>query len=288
MELLNAPPTGEKLKEIRIAYNLTKREMSNVLGVTTQTLRFYERGQRCVPYKHVKRINRLLSTPVPSVLPSCEELRSMRTSRGLTLKQVAEAFGVALSSISAYEKGLAPIPADLPDCIRGLSEPKDTPVSTEEPSPLTALPNALQQIAQRRKEEREFWLQLGHAITPSELRRLRQARGLSQQKLAERIGILQSSLHCYETGRMRIPEGLPEKIIELFPYRTITPAELRQLRHITKYSQASITEALHLKSNTLKIYEAGRSKNSCEISDKIMEFFQQRAEAILSAEETKK
>ena len=33
MKQLEAPPSGEELKEIRLAYNMTKKEMGEVLGV---------------------------------------------------------------------------------------------------------------------------------------------------------------------------------------------------------------------------------------------------------------
>jgi len=42
MKYLAAPPSGEELKEIRLTYKLSKREMGEVLGVTASAVAFYE------------------------------------------------------------------------------------------------------------------------------------------------------------------------------------------------------------------------------------------------------
>ena len=128
MKQLEAPPTADELREIRLTYNLTPKELGEVLNVGPQTVRSYESGKTPFPWKHLKRINRLLSRPVPPTppCPPCpDELRLLRTSRGLTQKQVAEAFGLTYSSISNYERGLTPIPDGLPECIMELADPKD-------------------------------------------------------------------------------------------------------------------------------------------------------------------
>ena len=282
-KLLDAPPNGEELKEIRLAYNMTRKEMSELLGVGGSTLYFYEIGRHRVPYKHVKRLNRLLSTPVPPAAHaslSGDELRFLRTSRGLSQQQVAEAFGVTHSSISDYERGKAPIPAGLPECITGMAVPKDELISPEEspaPCPLNVL---LQQNSQSREEERERWLQLGDSVTPAELRQLRQSRGLSLDELADGLGIPKSTLRSYEVGRFSMPKGIVEQTIEVYPYRTITPAELCSLRKALKLPQTYVAKILNFDSNVIQHYESGTRKISYELSRKLLEFFQERAETL--------
>lgn len=282
-KLLDAPPNGEELKEIRLAYNMTRKEMSELLGVGGSTLYFYEIGRHRVPYKHVKRLNRLLSTPVPPAAHaslSVDELRFLRTSRGLSQQQVAEAFGVTHSSISDYERGKAPIPAGLPECITGMAVPKDELISSEESPAPCPLNDLLQQISQSREEERERWLELGDSVTPAELRQLRQSRGLSLDELADGLGIPKSTLRSYEVGRIRTPKGIIEKIIESYPYRTITPAELSSLRKALKLPQVYIGKILNFDSNVVQHYESGTRKISYALSRKLLEFFQERAESL--------
>ena len=282
-KLLVAPPNGEELKEIRLAYNMSRKEMSELLGVGGSTLYFYEIGRHRVPYKHVKRLNRLLSTPVPPAAHaslSGDELRFLRTSLGLSQQLVAEAFGVTHSSISDYERGKAPIPAGLPECITGMAVPIDELISPEEspaPCPLNVL---LQQISQSREEERERWLQLGDSVTPAELRQLRQSRGLSLDELADGLGIPKSTLRSYEVGRFSMPKGIVEQTIEVYPYRTITPAELCSLRKALKLPQTYVAKILNFDSNVIQHYESGTRKISYELSRKLLEFFQERAETL--------
>ena len=282
-KLLDAPPNGEELKEIRLAYNMTRKEMSELLGVGGSTVYFYETGRCRVPYKHVKRLNRLLSTPVPPAAHaslSGDELRILRTSRGLSQQQVAEAFGVTHSAISDYERGKAPIPADLPECIKGMAIPKDELISSDDSPDPCPLNDLLQQISQSREEERERWLQLGDAVTPAELRQLRQSRGLSIEELADGLGIAKSTLRSYEVGRFSMPNGIVDQTIELYPYRTITPAELSSLRKTLKLPQVYIGKILHFDSNVVQHYESGTRKISYELSKRLLEFFRERAESL--------
>ena len=41
MKQLESPPSGEELKEIRLAYQLTKKEMGEVLHVSPDTVKSY-------------------------------------------------------------------------------------------------------------------------------------------------------------------------------------------------------------------------------------------------------
>lgn len=280
---LDAPPSGEELKEIRLAYNMKRKDMCKVLGVSRATLSAYENGQRSIPYRHVKRINRLLSTPEPPTMNPAlkgDELRLLRTSRGLSQQQVAEAFGVTHSAISYYERGVLPIPTGLLECIKGMAVPKDELISPEESPTPCPLNDLLQQISQSRAEERERWLKLGDSVTPAELRQLRQSRGLSLDELADGLGIPKSTLRSYEVGRIRIPKGIVEKTIEVYPYRTITPSELSSLRKALKLPQIYIGKILNFDSNVVQHYESGTRKISYVLSKRLLEFFQERAETL--------
>ena len=44
MKQLDAPPSAEERKEIRLAYKLTKKEMGEVLGVSSFTVSSYQKG----------------------------------------------------------------------------------------------------------------------------------------------------------------------------------------------------------------------------------------------------
>ena len=277
MKQLEAPPTADELREIRLIYNLTPKEMGHVLNVGPQTVKSYESGKTPFPWKHLKRINRLLSKPVPPTPPcppSPDELRLLRTSRGLTQKQVAEAFGLTYSSISNYEHGLTPIPVGLPECIKELAAPKEYLL---QPGKSTAR-ELLRRIDESRRAECEQWLRQADQVGPAELRRLRLSRGLSENNLSKMLGISKPILHFYEHGSRNIPQGLVRKILELCPDRVVTPSEITELRCTLGLKQSETGAAIGLTRNAIGYYEAGKRKISYKVSKKIMEFYREQVE----------
>lgn len=60
-------------------------------------------------------------------------------------------------------------------------------------------------------DDKRFFKELGRRIA-----HLRQQAGLSQQAVADRLGIAQQTLAHYEVGRLRLPVSLLPKLAELF------------------------------------------------------------------------
>ena len=279
MKLLESPPSGDELKEIRLTYRLSIRQMGKVLNVTAQTIRSYEAGKTRFPCKHLKRLNRLLSQPVPPEPPaplSPDELYLLRTSRGLSQKQAADAFGISVTSIVNYEKGRTAIPAGLAECIKRLAEPKADTAPKEAPTH-TSAHEQLHNIYRRLKEEREKWHILPRDLTPSELRQYRLSRGLTEQKLGEMLGLPQSTLQSYESGRRTIPSGLAERLADLNLDAVIAPAEIRDLRLALGLSQSDVSAALGYSPSAIQLFEAGTRKISQSLSEKMLEYFREEA-----------
>ncbi len=289
MKLLESPPSGEELKEIRLAYRLTPKEMGEVLNVGPQTVKSYEAGKTRIPWKHLKRINRLLSKPVPPAPPpplSPEELRLLCTTRGLTQRQVAEAFGVTVTSISNYEKGYYSVPTGLEERIKGLAEPKAAalPMIADSRHPARQM---LEEYSKSRAEEREHWLSFAQEMNPAQLREFRLARGMSEKELANIVGISPSSLFLYESEKRPVPKGLTQKIIDLAPDAAISPSELRELRISLGLSQTELADFLGLTHAAITHYEAGTRKISHTLSEKILAYFRDEAKLELTCEEMK-
>lgn len=59
--------------------------------------------------------------------------------------------------------------------------------------------------------DKQFFKELGSRVA-----RLRKAQGLSQQAVADEIGIAQQTLAHYEVGRLRLPVSLLPKLAQLF------------------------------------------------------------------------
>ena len=62
-----------------------------------------------------------------------------------------------------------------------------------------------QQEVQREARQRAVW--------PGKVRRLRQSLGLSQQELADKLGVARVTVGRWERGRQR-PQGLARKVVE--------------------------------------------------------------------------
>ena len=64
---------------------------------------------------------------------------------------------------------------------------------------------AKREDAQRETRQRAVW--------PGKVRRLRQSLGLSQQELADKLGVARVTVGRWERGRQR-PQGLARKVVE--------------------------------------------------------------------------
>ncbi|MEX3843194.1 helix-turn-helix domain-containing protein [Paraburkholderia sp. BR10882] len=60
------------------------------------------------------------------------------------------------------------------------------------------------------EKDQEFFIELGERIAKA-----RRARGMTQQELAEALGIAQQTLAHYEVGRSRVPTSLLPPLVEL-------------------------------------------------------------------------
>ena len=221
----------------------------------------------------------------PLPLPP-NELRLLRTTRGLTQKQVAEAFGVSLTSIVNYEKGQTSIPSGLPECIKKMAEPKVALTSEIDASRRPAY-QLLEEYGRKRAEERAQWLSLIQEINPEQLREFRLSRGLSKIELASIVEVSPTSLFLYESGQQPIPKDLMQKIINLAPDAAITPSELRELRLSLGLSQADLADFLGLSKAMITRYEAGKQIITHILSEKILEYFQDEAKLGLTCDEMK-
>ena len=72
--------------------------------------------------------------------------------------------------------------------------------SPDEPMGLPMTPN-----------DKQFFKKLGSRVA-----QLRQQAGLSQQAVADQIGVAQQTLAHYEVGRLRVPVSLLPKLAQLF------------------------------------------------------------------------
>ena len=120
MKKRESPPSGQELKELRLQYGLTQKQLGEILGVTGVIVDYYETGRILFPEVHLEKLNRLLSAPLNSAptdsaaetfvpqpasepperspepgsplasTPSPAEIKALRMEHGLLQKDVAD------------------------------------------------------------------------------------------------------------------------------------------------------------------------------------------------------
>jgi transcriptional regulator with XRE-family HTH domain len=112
------------------------------------------------------------------------------------------------------------------------------------------------------KEERAFFAQLGARIA-----QLRKDQGLSQQSVADTLGIAQQSYAHYEVGRVRMPIAMLPQIAQLFGVST---DELLGTRGTDKAGKRGPTPKLQQQMERLHHLPKAKQKVVMEMLDGVL------------------
>ncbi len=138
---------------------------------------------------------------------SADQLLIWRKERGLSQGQLAKLMGVTPIYVSLMERGkrnVSPLMAEKLNLI--FSNPLvDTGEVSDQDSEILA-----KGTLKSRREEKEAAAQL---LTPERLRELRLARGLSQKKLADQVGVTATLIGLIELGKRGLSLGLAQKLL---------------------------------------------------------------------------
>ena len=180
---------GPALRRLRRERGLTQRQLAERSGVLQSVISWYETKPSYHPARSrlaalaraldvpEAELTRLLPRP-PAVTLVGRALRELREQRGLGRRQLAERSGVDRQLIAQYEiKGIQPSYEKLSALARVLRVPRGE------------LRGLLTQHGLRKRAS-----PFGQLV-----RKARLARGISRQELAQRVGLLPVTLHCYET-----------------------------------------------------------------------------------------
>lgn len=115
-EAIKQPKLGMLIKENRKAKKLSQRQLGEQIGVSYQTIAYWENGLRAPVPANLMRLAKALDKPndfffsrVPgpkndSTMSSfCENLRNYRKAYGISQVKLSEQTGIALNKIKAYE-----------------------------------------------------------------------------------------------------------------------------------------------------------------------------------------
>lgn len=113
---ISQPGLGKRIKESRKASGLTQRQLGERLGVSYQTIAYWEKDSRVPTLDHLTHLARELDKPDDFFLCNaqeeetntalqllCDRLRYYRSKRNLSQIKLAELAGIPFLEIVAYE-----------------------------------------------------------------------------------------------------------------------------------------------------------------------------------------
>lgn len=179
-----------KIRELRLSRGYTRSRLAAMLDIPYPTLTNYENGTRTPPLSTLVAVADLFGVTVDSLLGreaprenAHHQIAALRKSAGLSQAELAREFGIAQNTLSQYETGTRPLPAEISTkaaLLFGVSE-GDVHGTDDR---VECSPNTQSAIAER-------------------IRGRRVELGLSLQAAAEVSGISKSTLQRYETGGIR-------------------------------------------------------------------------------------
>jgi DNA-binding transcriptional regulator YiaG len=188
-QLKGARLTKRTLPALRKRFSLTQHELAKLLQVGVMTTGIWERGQSQPRRRNVARINALRSMTqeqvdaalgrrpaLPAMTP--QQIKSLRQKLGLSRQELGEHLGVAASAVKTWEQG------------------KSDPAARhrEGLAPIKAMSQEQVNAALRRQPAVP-------AMSPREIKGLRQKLGLAQGELAKLLGVWAVTVGTWERGR---------------------------------------------------------------------------------------
>ena len=268
-------PFGDLLRKRRLAQGLTREQLGDLIGVPAASLATYETTNTYPSAKYLSRLIEGLTTklgvdrtrlleqlyqPRRPMVPTAlgRRLRQLRSERGLTQKLFAVGAGLHQAAISSYETGRA-----YPNR-RGLEAlAKVLGIQVEE----------LEKLCPNAPPPQEPTQPSPSQIPPfgDELARIRRQQGITQEQLAERLGISQLAIDQWERGTRRLepweivplaralgsPEGEFAKFLPPHLRSSSFARALRNIRCGRKLNQRELAELVGVGPEIIASYENG-------------------------------
>ena len=199
------------IRTLRTSLGMNQEAFGQSLGLSKMTISAYETGRLAVSSKTKEKVRSVYHVSLEedgAEKPASETLsepirtfRQLRNSLGITQGQLAEALGLRVQTISAYERDKISPSRKVVDKIQELYG-------------VEIRSNRMEEQEAKKKEQLEQ-AQNGLGRNPSILQ-IRTARGLSQAAFAQAIEVSPQAVSAYETGRMEPSRKTWEKIRDVF------------------------------------------------------------------------
>ncbi|MGI8749975.1 MAG: helix-turn-helix domain-containing protein [Thermoleophilaceae bacterium] len=228
--------TADELRRQRDAAGLSTYELADLLGVSPAAVQHWEAGRQPVPRGRVSELRRVLArqapaAPVPPLL--ADELRQLRRQAQLSQSDVAHLLGVTREAVTAWERGVKPVPEARRDVLREALAAQ---------VPAAAL-----------------------------MRALRERAGWKQAELAERIDVAQTTVSKWERGDKPIPAERWPRIREVLAAAEpdirpvhfqlpVTPEDVREGVRRLNWTLRDLADALGVPRGTVGPWASGAAQ----------------------------
>lgn len=158
VRLLRAKMLGAIMREMRLEAGKSLKETANLIGTSSSTLSSYEHGRKAISLPELELLAYHLDVPLrfftsrvpiereegpdfdPAIMVSLRQrmigamLRKRRIELDITMRDLAERIEMPTSRVSAYERGVRPVPLpDLESILAILDQSIDDYIDTEGP-----------------------------------------------------------------------------------------------------------------------------------------------------------
>ncbi|GAW91739.1 helix-turn-helix domain-containing protein [Calderihabitans maritimus] len=200
---------GEKLKKLREERHISLEELADKIGVPVRCLEDVEQGKKRLGSKSLKEIACLLGAPEDYFVTGDDEVEQEIDPPNETVEYISSAVGRRIRQLRE-EKGLT-----LVECGRraGISY---THISEIERGNTCPSLKTLEKLARVLEVPLTYFLSNGSFATMGDrIRKLREAQGLTQAKLARQIGISDSLIAQVETGKAQPSLNTLERLADV-------------------------------------------------------------------------
>ena len=194
------------LKHLRERFDLTQQELAHLLEVSPVTVTAWETGKSRPRQANLAQIaavrgksqaqvdGALKRQAVPDV--TAADIKRLRKALGLTQTALAGLVGVSAAAVTAWETGKTTASRENRRALGVLiQKPRAEIDATLSRSGAASAPEV--------------------ALSPEEIRRIREAAGLSQRTLAKKLGVSVNSVSNWETGRTEPRRGSIKQLVAL-------------------------------------------------------------------------
>lgn len=256
--------TSQSLKALRDDFDLTQKELAEILDVSSVTISSWESGDTSPQKGNQERIQELQEkskAEVDDLLESDEEsddtadeIRSVRNEHGLTQKEFAEVLDVSPTTVSNWEQGETNPSQERVEQIQDL-DPSSDEDGEEDDSDAS--------------------------ISGDDIKQIRTDLDLSQSELAEELGVSAGTVSNWERGESSPGSDNQEQIEDLAEQAdadgdgdedvTFSAEDLKELREEKDLSQSELADELGVSAGTISNWERGKGSVSESALENIKE-----------------